>query len=230
MLLQVLIFAIMAIAIGLALTFFGYATFRILFPIWGFLVGLWLGAQMMAGFSGGGFLATSIGLIVGFFLGMVFAALAYYVYAFAVILFGATLGFAIGQGFITLLGFNQGAFSWLIGVVFAILFAMAFMSMKLPKVLLMVLTAFAGASAMIAGVLALFGQIPPSRLGLAFVQPYIHQSWFWWLIWIGLGFFGVMAQYAMSEAANSPIPPEYAYDVTIAEQGKKAKKTEPKVE
>jgi len=149
---------------------------------------------------------------------------AYYVYAFAVILFGASLGFALGQGFMLLLGFDRGGFTWLVGVLGAVLLAWCFVSLKFPKVILMMLTAFAGASAVIAGVLALFGQIPPNQLGLAFIDAYIRTSWFWWIVWIVLGFFGVMVQYAMSEAAEMPIPDDYAYDAVIAEGKKKPEK------
>ena len=76
------------------------------------------------------------------------------------------------------------------------------------------LTAFAGASAIIAGVLALFGVIPPSSLGLAFIGPYISQSWFLILVWAILGGVGFFAQYQMVQMSQTVVPEAYSYDVT----------------
>ncbi len=224
MILQILLFSVLAILIGLALCFLGYAAFRILFPIWGFLVGLWLGADLVVSTLGGGFLTTSLGIVLGLVLGLVFAAIAYYVYAFAVVLFGATLGYVLGAGFMLLLGVDPGFLTSLVGLVAAILLALGFVYMKFPRVLLMVLTAFAGATAMIAGLLILFGQIPPSQLGLGFVNAYIHTSWFWWLIWLVVGLFGAIVQYQTVEVAESTmVPAEYSYGAVTKEAEKASK-------
>ena len=175
---------------------------------------------------GTGFLTTSLGIVFGVIVGLVFAAIAYYVYAFAIVLFGATLGYALGAGFMLLLGFDPGFLTSIVGLVSAILLGLAFVYMQFPRVLLMVLTAFAGASAMIAGILALFGQIPPSQLGLAFVDVYIQQSWFWWLVWLVIGLFGAIVQYQMVEVAESTmIPAEYSYEAVTKEAEKEAKKS-----
>lgn len=228
MILQILLFAILAILIGLGLVFFGYAAFRVLFPIWGFLIGLWLGADLIVSSTGGGFLATSLGIMLGVILGLIFAGIAYYVYAFAVVLFGLTLGYALGSGLMLALGFQSGFITFLVGAFAAIALAAAFVNLKMPKVYLMVITAFAGASALIAGVLALFGQIPPSRMGLAFIDNYIGNSIFWLIIWLVIGFFGSAVQYQMDMAASSMVPASYSYDMAMADakkrSGTKAKK------
>jgi len=222
MLLQILLFAILAIVIGLALVFFGYAAFRVLFPIWGFLIGLWLGADLIVSSTGGGFLATSLGIMLGVVLGLVFAAIAYYVYAFAVVLFGITLGYALGSGLMLALGFGSGFLTFLVGAFGAIALGAAFVNMKMPKVYLMVITAFAGGSALIAGVLALFGQIPPSRLGLGMIDNYIGNSVFWLIVWMVIGFMGAAVQYQMDMATNSMIPASYSYDSAMADAKKKS--------
>ena len=224
MILQVLLFAFLAVCIGLALTFMGYSLFRILFPIWGFFIGLWLGGTAIAGLTGESFLATSFALICGFLLGLAFAVLAYYVYAFAVVLFGTTLGFAIGQGIILMLGIDQGFLSWSVGIITAAVFAYGFVVLNLPKIIIMVATAFAGSSAIIAGFLALFGQVPPERyLSMAMTKATIHTSWFWWLIWLVLAVFGVVVQSALSQ--SDTFAADYSYDSVTAEQA-----TEPKAE
>lgn len=223
MILQVLLFAFLAILVGLGLCFLGYAMFRVIFPIWGFLIGFMLGADLMASVTGTGFLATSVEVIIGILFGLIFGALAYYFYSFAVVLFGATVGYALGAGFMRLIGLDGGFLVWFVGLITSVLFAVMFIRLEMSKVFLMVLTSFAGASAMIAGVLALFGQVPPSQMGLAFAQAYIHSSWFWWLIWFMVGFLGTAVQYQLSQASKSLVPEEYSYEEAVKESKKASK-------
>lgn len=212
MILQILFFAFLAIFAGLALNLFGYVAFRIVLPIIGFVFGLWLGGDVVTALFGGGFLSTSLGVILGFFMGLGFALIAYFAYYLAVILFGIASGYALGAGFMILLGFDSGIFTFMAGIVVAAFVGVLFMAFNLPKLYIMAITAFAGASAMIAGVLALFGQIPPSQLGLQFVNAYIDQSWFWIIVWVVIGVFGLFIQFASIEAVDEMLPEDYSYE------------------
>lgn len=224
--LEALLFAILAIVVGLGLSFMGYAAFRILLPILGFLAGLWLGMDIVKDFSMNyPLLGVSLGLILGLVLGGIFAAIAYFVYSLAIVIFGVSLGYALGAGFMLLIGFPNGILTFLVGVVVAVAMGILFMRTDMPKLYIIGLTAFAGASALIAGVLVLFGQIPPSELGLSFVNAYIGQSWFWILIWVILGTVGFFVQYQMVQMAQTVVPEAYSYDVTKKEIDKKAKKS-----
>lgn len=212
MILQLLFFAFLAVFAGLALNLFGYVAFRIVLPIIGFVFGLWLGGDVVTALIGGGFLATSLGVILGFFMGLGFALIAYFAYYFAVVLFGIAAGYALGAGFMVLLGFPDGIFTFMAGIVVAAFVGILFMAANLPKIYIMAITAFAGASAIIAGILALFGQIPPNQLGLSFVNMYIDQSWFWFLVWLAVGVFGLFIQYATVEAVDEMMPDNYSYE------------------
>ncbi len=224
--LEALLFAILAIVVGLGLSFMGYAAFRILLPILGFLAGLWLGMDLVKEFSlNFPLMGVSLGLILGLVLGGIFAAVAYFVYSLAIIIFGISLGYALGAGFMYAIGLQTPFLNFIVGVVVAIAIGIAFMRTDMPKLYIMALTAFAGASALIAGVLVLFGQIPPSQLGLSFVNAYIGQSWFWILIWIILGSAGFFSQYQMVKMSQTVIPEAYSYDVTKKEIDQKAKKS-----
>ncbi len=224
--LEVLLFAVLAIIVGLGLSFMGYAAFRILLPIVGFLAGLWLGMDLVSNFAQNfPILGVSLGLIVGFVLGAIFAAIAYFVYALAIVIFGISMGYALGAGLMLLIGFPQGVMTFLVGVVVAVAMGILFMRTDMPKLYIMALTAFAGASAMIAGVLVLFGQIPPSQLGLSFIDAYIAQSWFWILVWAVLGSIGFGVQYQMVKMSQTMVPASYSYEVTSKEYASKAKKS-----
>jgi hypothetical protein len=224
--LEALLFAILAIVVGLGLSFMGYAAFRILLPILAFLGGLWLGMDIVKDFAQNyPLLGVSLGLILGVVLGGIFAAVAYFVYALAIVIFGISLGYALGAGFMLLIGFPNGLLTFLVGVVVAIALGVLFMRTEMPKLYIMGLTAFAGASALVAGVLVLFGQIPPSQLGLSFVNSYIGQSWFWIVIWVILGTVGFFVQYQMVQMSQTLVPEAYSYEATKKEIDQKAKKS-----
>jgi hypothetical protein len=70
-----LLLGALAIGIGLAFAFWGFRVFLILLPIWGFFAGFLLGAQGMTYLFGDAFLATTLGWVVGFLLGLLFAVL-----------------------------------------------------------------------------------------------------------------------------------------------------------
>jgi len=224
--LEALLFAVIAIIVGLGLSFMGYAAFRILLPILGFLAGLWLGMDLVSNFSANfPLIGISLGLIIGLILGVVFAAIAYFVYAFAILIFGLALGYALGAGFMYAIGFPISLINFIVGVVVAAAVGYLFMRVDMPRVYIMGLTAFAGASAVIAGILVLFGRIPPSQLGLSFIDAYIAQSWFWLLVWVIIGSVGFFAQFQMVQMSKTMLPEAYSYEVTKKELGQKAKKS-----
>lgn len=223
---EALLFAILAIVVGLGLSFMGYAAFRILLPIVGFLAGLWLGMDLVNEFAMNyPLMGISLGLIIGLVLGGIFAAVAYLVYSLAILIFGVSLGYALGAGFMYAIGLQTPFLNFIVGVVVAIAIGVAFLRVEMPKLYIMGLTAFAGASALIAGILVLFGQIPPNQLGLSFVNAYIGQSWFWILVWIIIGAVGFFAQYQMVKMSQTMVPEAYSYDVTKKEIEQKAKKS-----
>jgi len=223
---EALLFAFLAIIVGLGLVFMGYAAFRILLPIVGFLAGLWLGMDIVKEFAiNYPLMGVSLGLILGLILGGVFAAVAYLVFSLAIVIFGISIGYALGAGFMYAIGLNTPFINFIVGAVAAVALGVAFMRMDMPKLYIMGLTAFAGASAIIAGILVLFGQIPPSQLGLSFINAYIAQSWFWILIWAIVGSVGFFVQYQMVQMSQTMVPEAYSYDVTKKELDKKAKKS-----
>ncbi len=111
--------------VGAAFCFVGYRFFRILIAIWGFFAGFNLGAAAMTAlFSNSPFLQTTTGIVLGLVIGVVFAALAYFFYYFAVVLLGASAGYALGSGLMEAIGLNNPGFiAVIVGVVLAVVFA-----------------------------------------------------------------------------------------------------------
>src|SRR5262245_49383593 len=96
-----LLIGLLALAIGLAFCFWGFRLFLILLPIWGFVVGFLLGANLIAQLFGGvdpGLFATITGWVVGILLGLLFAVLSYLYYWVAIILLGGALGYQLTLG------------------------------------------------------------------------------------------------------------------------------------
>lgn len=194
---EVILFSLIAIGIGLAFVFFGYPFFRILLPIWAFLAGMVMCVQGFDAMMGGGFLSVSAGLVVGFFVGLFFALMAYFLYAFAVYLYGISLGYMLGQGFMLALGFQNGLLTFAVGVVGALVVTFLFLVLKMPKLFIIITTAAGGAMAVMTGVFALFGKVPAVAASMSLSKIAVSGSWFWMMIWIVLAAVGVAAQYVM---------------------------------
>ena len=190
---QVICTAILAIIVGLVALLYGYRLFLILLPIWGFFSGFAIGATATSALFGGGFLATLVGWVIGFFVGLVFAVLSYLFYIVGIALLSATFGFFLGYGFM-LLFMNPSLIPTLVGIAMAVIVAFVVLAFNIQKPVLEFITAFGGASAILTGILLLFGRIPFESLGENPVQLVIQDSWFWLIGWLVLGIAGFAFQ------------------------------------
>jgi hypothetical protein len=210
---EVLIFFIFAVIIGLMFAFFGYPFFRMLLPIWGFFAGLSFGYQGVMSLMDPGFLSGSLGLIIGFFIGILLAAIAWYAYAFAIYLFGATVGYVMGAGLMLALGFERGLITFVVGLLAAFGMTALFSMAKMPKFLIILLTASAGAMAVMTGVFALFGAVPTMAASLQLTRLMVYGSWFWLIVWAVLAGFAMAFQYAVA-SANEDLQEVYVFEET----------------
>jgi hypothetical protein len=155
-----IIVGLLAIAIGAVWAAYGLKAFTILLPFWAFFVGLIAGASFLAGLFGDdfGFLATTTSWIGGFVIGIVFAVLSYFIFYFAVVLFGATIGYSLGAGLLVAIGLD-GFLSVVAGLVVGAIVALAVLVLAVPAIVVVVLSAFSGAAAVVNGALILLGQI-----------------------------------------------------------------------
>ena len=114
------ILGLVAIAVGAAFTFWGFRFFLLLLPVWGFLFGFLVGADVVTYLFGQGFLSTTFSWLAGFVVGLIFAALSYLYYWFAVVWIGATAGYALGTGIMTWLTPNAGILTFVVGIILAV--------------------------------------------------------------------------------------------------------------
>jgi hypothetical protein len=183
--LEGLLLGALVIAIGLAFAFWGFRVFLILLPIWGFFAGFLLGANGVDYLLGDGFLATTMGWVVGFILGLFFAVLSYLYYWVAVILLGGALGYQLTIGLLQWIGFEADGFlAFILALIGGAVFAVAFFLLRMPAVLVIVATAISGAGATIAGVAIALGLVAIENAGGGIFG--LHTQW-------ELGWLGILA-------------------------------------
>ncbi|HET8845813.1 MAG TPA: DUF4203 domain-containing protein [Ktedonobacteraceae bacterium] len=195
MFVQPLIVGLVALTVGAVFCFAGYRLFRILIAVWGFFAGFLIGAQAVTSLFGGSFLANALGWGVGIALGILLAGLAYLLYSAAIAILGASVGYLIGIGIMTALGFDgQAVSTFLAGVLVAILFGVLILLLNLAKILIIINTALGGSSALVFGVLYLFGLVPLDFLRSGLIGAFIKGSPIWGLAWLVVALLGFAVQ------------------------------------
>ncbi len=188
-----IVVGLIAILTGAVFCFRGYLAMRIIIPLWGAFAGFMLGAGIVSGSDG--FLGSALGWIVGIAVAVVFGLLAYLYYEVAVIIGMLAIGFALGTSLMVALGVT---WSWVIvlaGVALAVALAFVALVADLPMALLTVLTGMAGASAIVAGLMLLFGVTDVGDFDSAQTTKALADDWWWYAIYLALAISGMIAQF-----------------------------------
>jgi hypothetical protein len=211
--------ALIAVAIGLVACFFGYRLFRAVLPVFGFVVGAIVGAQAVFLIFNEGIFATLLSIVAAVVVGIVFGLLAYFWWALGIVLAVGGMGFAIGNALLPALNLDLDIVSWLLGLAVGVGFALAAIVLRLPKAIVIAVTALWGAGATLGGVLIVLNQIEAEELGYGAVDAVVSQSFLWLLIFLALAAVGAVWQ-AMTtsdvvtiwtdEPAQGVAPPPYA--------------------
>jgi hypothetical protein len=152
-----------------------------------------VGAGLVSGDAG--FLGNALGWFVGFGLAVVFGLIAYLYYEVSVVIGMTGIGFVLGTSLMVALGVS---WSWLIvlsGVVMAVVLAFVAIAGDLPMVLLTVLTALAGSSVIVGGLMLLFGTFDTEDFSIGMTTEYVADDWWWFVIYGGLVVGGIIAQF-----------------------------------
>lgn len=186
--------ALIAVAIGLIACFFGYRLFRAVLPVFGFVVGAIVGAQAVFLIFNEGIFATLLSIVAAVVVGIVFGLLAYFWWALGIVLAVGGMGFAIGNALLPALNLDLDIVSWLLGLAVGVGFALAAIVLRLPRAIVIVVTALWGAGATLGGVLIVLQQIEPEELGYGAVDAVVSESFLWLLIYLGLAAVGAVWQ------------------------------------
>ncbi|ROR96826.1 uncharacterized protein DUF4203 [Salana multivorans] len=216
---DVLATSVVAIVVGLVLTFFGYAVLRFAIALYGALLGFVLGAALMGSITGTGFLATTAVWITAIVGALILGTLAFAFYQVAVLVVLAVMGFALGVGLVQV--FWGGAPDWLlwvVGIGLALVLVVIGMIGDLPAVLLIVVTSFAGAEAAVAGVMVLAGVIDLAQLEEAGSAAALDHGVLWSLVTLALAVVGIVVQLGAWSARRARLARETAVGGAAADR------------
>ncbi len=186
---------LIALFLGAVILFGGYRLFLILLPIWGFFFGFGLGAHTVTLLFGQEFFATVTSWIVGLFVGLAFGLLAYLFYAVAIAIIAGSLGYAIGIGFMSLIGLDGlGFITWLVGIVLAVLVIFITFRWNLQKFVIILATSFGGSLVIVGTFMLGIGGMAVADLGRNAVQYVLNQGFLWALFWLVLLVLGIVVQ------------------------------------
>lgn len=193
-LMQDFITGLLAILVGGLICFWGYVAMRIAIPIWGAFTGFMLGAGVVDNITDDGFLRSVLAWIVGICVALLFGAFAYLYYEVCVFLAMTAVGFALGASLMVALGVT---WSWVIvlaGAVVGALLAMVAIVGHMPTVFLIVLTAMAGASAIVFGLLLWTGGVNSGDFETTEATKLIDDDWWWYVLFVVLALAGCIGQ------------------------------------
>ena len=183
-----IIVGLLAIVIGLAWAFYGLKLFTILLPIWAFFFGLLAGAQWGQDIFGqSGIFTTVLSWGIGLVFGLVLAAISFFWYYAAIVILGGAVGYALGVGFFEYFGFETGPIIVIVGLIVGALFAIGTFLLGVPVLLVMILSAFSGAAAVVNGVLIVTNQVKLETLDTGVFGSLLHHGLIGTIAWLVIG-------------------------------------------
>jgi len=185
---------VLAILAGLVFCFSGYLWLRIVLSIWGAFVGFAFGAGLIAGLGGDRFLGEVLGWVVGLAFALLFAALAYAYFAFAVVIAMTSVGFAIGAGLVVALGVDWSWVAVIVGVLVGGIVCVASILVNLPAVVLTTVSAIGGAIAVVAGLMLVTGAMDSADFTRDAFAERVHDDWWWYVVFVALALVGTISQ------------------------------------
>ncbi|TAH33484.1 TMEM198/TM7SF3 family protein [Candidatus Saccharibacteria bacterium] len=189
-----IIVGILAVLIGAFFAFQGGNLMRLVFPFVGFFAGFSAGAGLVSGITGDGFLSTVLGWVVGLVVALIFALLAYFFYAFAIVLAFAGLGFSLTAGVLSFFHLDWNWLVVLLGSVVGLGFGVLAVATNLPMVALIVATSFFGAAMVIYGMLLVFQVAQFGDFSSGAVYVYIKSHTGVYILWLTTGLAATLTQ------------------------------------
>jgi hypothetical protein len=182
-----------ATLVGVVFCFAGHVALRVVIPLWGAVSGFFIGAGIVASLTDDPYLRTLLGWLVGVAVGIAFGALAYAFYEVSVTVAMSLIGFTLGTGAMVAIGVG---WSWAIvsvGIAVGLALAIAAIAADMPMLLLVWLSALAGAVTVVGGLMLVFGAIDIDDVGSSTTDR-LHDSWGWYLVYLALVVGGLTVQ------------------------------------
>ncbi|HEX5039697.1 MAG TPA: DUF4203 domain-containing protein [Candidatus Limnocylindria bacterium] len=180
--------------IGLLALLLGYRLFLLLLPLWGFVVGFAVGAKLVDLVFNEGFLGSILAIGVGVAVAILFAGLAYLFWSIGVVIALAGAGFVVGYAILPALGLDLELIAILLGLAAAAVVAVAAVLFRLPRLLIVFVTAVWGAGAVMAGAFVILQKMSTEQLGNGGLDQVLRDSPIWIAVWLAIAAAGVIFQ------------------------------------
>jgi len=179
---------------GILIVFNGYTIFRSLLPVFAAFFGFFLGLQTMFFVFGVGLLSTVTSMIVGAVLAVVFAALSYLFYRFAIAILAASLGYGIGVSLLQWIGLEPGIITWLVSIVLGGVFIYLTFRFRLEKYVILVETSLFGSAIILSTLLSGSGTTTVISITENPIQELLQYSPIWAILFVGIAAAGFLVQ------------------------------------
>jgi hypothetical protein len=113
-------------------------------------------------------------------------------------------GASFGSTLFAAFGVDSSAVLFIVGLIFAVVFAFGALVLALPIYMVVFSTAIAGATIVIAGVLLVFDRLDRGEIGTLVAWTRIHDNWILWLLWVILAGAGIAAQLSAIRQVTLP--------------------------
>ncbi|MFP5489074.1 MAG: DUF4203 domain-containing protein, partial [Acidimicrobiia bacterium] len=184
---------LLALGIGAVFCFRGYLAMRLMITLWGALAGFALGASI--GADDGGVLSGALSWILAIVIGLVFALVAYLYYEVSVAIAMGSIGFTLGASVLVALGVTWNWVIVLVGLALGVVLAIVAIVGDLPGIILVVLSALAGASAIVAGIMLLTDVLDTEQITRSgALTEELNDDWYWYVIWAVAAAAGLLVQ------------------------------------
>ncbi|WP_370617671.1 DUF4203 domain-containing protein [Mumia qirimensis] len=172
------VLAIVLLGVGAVLVLWGGAALRVLIALAGAFVGFFLGAELVQDQAGGELLGTFWGWVAAIVGALVLGILAYLWYWLGVVLWVAAMGYVLGVFLANAFGADEDWVLMTVGLAVAAVLVVIAVIARLPAMLLIVVSAWAGASLVVTGAMLLFGEIDSEQVDRAFTVA--DPAWLWY--------------------------------------------------
>lgn len=205
---------LLTLVTGVILCFGGHRLFRVLMVLVGFAAGFALGGSGVATATRGHFLDGLFGWIAALLVGLILGGLAIPFYAAGVAVLGGLVAYLVTSGVMAYLGFGTGTVTQAAGILAGAVAIVLIYLFRVHRLLVIAVTAMAGAGAILAGVLILLGKLTFDLPTATDPTAIIRSTPLWLLLTVVLFLAGVGAQWGLRSrpapapaAAAGPVAP-----------------------
>ena len=205
---------LLTLVIGVILCFGGHRLIRVLMVLVGFTAGFALGGSGVAAATRGHFLDGLSGWIAALLVGLILGGLAIPFYAAGVAVLGGLVAYLVTSGVMAYLGFGTGTVTQAAGILAGAVAIVLIYLFRVHRLLVIAVTAMAGAGAILAGVLILLGKLTFDLPTATDPTAIIRSTPLWLLLTVVLFLAGVGAQWGLRSrpapapaAAAGPVAP-----------------------